>query len=158
MRQLLIVLILIGFSSCSLFESKDKKTQKMVEQELEQIDWTNVDDYPLFSDCDETVSKSLQKSCFEEKLVAHLASDLQDFELTSESEIKDVVFLDFKIESDGRIRVVNIENKEIFGPQTEKFEIRIMESLRHLPPIEPALKRGIPVSAKFRIPIFLNSK
>lgn len=158
MRKLLTILILCGFTSCSFFESQDKKTQKLVEHELQQIDWSDVDDYPLFSDCDETVSKILQKNCFEEKLLLHLSADLQEFQLTSETEIKDVVFLDFKIENDGSIIVVNIENKEIFGSQMEKFEDKVANSLKNLPRIEPALKRGIPVSAKFRIPIFLNSK
>jgi len=158
MRKFLLVLILCLFASCSLFESKDKKTQKLVEKELQQIDWSDVDDYPLFDDCDETVSKVLQKSCFEKKLVAHLSTDLQEFELTSETEIEDVVFLDFKIENDGNVTIVNIENKEIFGSQMKKFEDKIVESLKRLPRIEPALKRGIPVKAKFRIPIFLNSK
>lgn len=158
MRKLLTIFILCGLTSCSLFESKDEKTQKLVDNEMLQIDWSDVDDYPLFSDCDETVSKALQKTCFEEKLLLHLSKDLQEFQLTSETEIKDVVFLDFKIENDGSITIVNIENKEIFGSQMEKFEAKVVSSLKSLPSIEPALKRGIPVSAKFRIPIFLNSK
>jgi len=158
MRKLLMILVLCGFTSCSLFESKDEKTQKLVEQELLQIDWSDVDDYPLFEDCDETVSKPLQKKCFEEKLLLHLSRGLREFQLTSETEIEDVVFLDFKIEHNGSITILNIENKEIFGAQMTKFEDQIVKSLKSLPRIEPALKRGIPVSAKFRIPIFLNSK
>ncbi len=153
-----MVLVLCGFTSCSLFESKEKKTQKLVEKELQEIDWTDVDDYPLFNDCDELLSKEIQKQCFEEKLLLHLSADLQEFQLTSETEIKDVVFLDFRIENDGEITIVDIENKEIFGSQMEKFEDKVAKSLKSLPRIEPALKRGIPVSAKFRIPIFLNSK
>ena len=158
MRKLLILLVLCGFTSCSFFESKDKRTEKLVEKELLQIDWTDVDDYPLFSDCDETVSKTLQKNCFEEKLLLHLSADLQEFQLTSEIEIEDLVFLDFRIENDGSITVVNIENKAIFGAQTKNFEDKVTKSIKSLPRLEPALKRGIPVSAKFRIPIFLNSK
>jgi len=129
-----------------------------VDKELQEIDWTAVDEYPLFNDCDELVSKEIQRTCFEEKLLLHLSEGLKEFELTSELEINDVVFLDFKIENDGAITIVNIENKEIFGSQMEKFEDKVARSLKNLPRIEPALKRGIPVSAKFRIPIFLSSK
>lgn len=158
MRKFLTVLVLCGFTSCNLFESKEEKTQKLVEQELHHIDWSNVDYYPLFSDCDETASKAQQKTCFEEKLVFHLSVDLQEFQLISEAKIKDVVFLDFIVESDGSISIINIENQEIFGNQMEDFNARVVKSLNSLPRIEPALKRGIPVRAKFRIPIFLNSK
>ena len=158
MHKFLLTLVLLVFASCSLFESKEEKTQKLVAEKLLQIDWSDVDDYPLFSDCDELAAKPEQKKCFEEKLILQLSKYLQDFELISETEIKDVVFLDFSIESDGGITIVNIENKEIFGAQMKKFEDRVAKSLRSLPKIEPALKRGIPVRAKFRIPILLNSK
>ena len=158
MRKFFTVLVLCGFTSCHLFESNEEKTQKLVTQELYHIDWSDVDYYPLFGDCDETASKAQQKTCFEEKLVFHLSVDLQEFQLVSETKIKDVVFLDFSIESDGSISILNIDNKEILGNQMADFDSVVTKSLSSLPRIEPALKRGIPVRAKFRIPIFLNSK
>ena len=75
MRLFLMVLVLCGFISCDFFESKDKKTQKLVDQELLEIDFNDVDDYPLFDDCDETATKEQQKSCFEDRLTSHLAMD-----------------------------------------------------------------------------------
>jgi hypothetical protein len=158
MRKFILVLILCGFTSCGLFESKAEKTQKLVEKELQQIDWTNVDHYPLFDECDETASKLKQKTCFEEKLVLHLSSDLQQFEIVSERQVKDVIFIDIIVQSDGSITVLNIENQEVFQEQQQDFEQLVENSLNSLPRIEPALKRGVPVRAKFRIPIFLNSK
>ena len=162
MRKILFILIICGLASCTLFESTDKKTQKLVEEGLLQIDWSEVDDYPLFSVCDETVSKEKQKHCFEEKLILHLSKDLREFQLISEKEIKEVIYLDFIVDKTGTISIANIENKEAIGNQITEFNSRIEESLNSLPRIEPALKKfeskGIPVSAKFRIPIFLNSK
>ncbi len=158
MRKFILVLILCEFTSCGLFESKAEKTQKLVEKELQQIDWTNVDHYPLFDECDETASKLKQKTCFEEKLVLHLSSDLQQFEIVSERQVKDVIFIDIIVQSDGSITVLNIENQEVFQEQQQDFEQLVENSLNSLPRIEPALKRGVPVRAKFRIPIFLNSK
>jgi hypothetical protein len=158
MHKLLLILVLCGFTSCSLFESKEEKTQKLVDKELQQIDWSDVDDYPLFSDCDETVSKMLQKGCFEEKILLHLSADLKAFQLHSDKKVEEVIFLDFVIENNGDISIESIDNKEIFGKQMPEFNARVKRSLKSLPRIEPALKRGIPVRAKFRIPIFLKSK
>lgn len=158
MRKLLLILVLCGFTSCSLFESKEEKTQKLVDKELQQIDWSDVDDYPLFSDCDETVSKTLQKNCFEQKILLHLSTDLKAFQLRSEKQVEEVIFLDFIVENNGNISIESIDNKEVFGGQMAEFNSRVKRSLKRLPRIEPALKRGIPVRAKFRIPIFLNSK
>jgi len=158
MRYLLLALFLFGFTSCHLFESKEEKTQKLVQKELIQIDWSDVDDYPLFEDCDETLNKKLQRDCFENNIIENLSRDLKEFQFISESRVEDVVFLDFKIESDGTVAVVNVENIEILGEQKAEFIAKVQFSLNSLPHIEPALKRGIPVSAKFRVPIFLNSK
>lgn len=158
MNKFLLILVLLVFNSCNLFESKEEKTQKLVAEKLLQIDWTDVDDYPFFDDCDETVSKALQKNCFEQKLLAHLSKGLKEFHLTSETEIKDIVFLDIRVEKDGNVTIDTIVNKEIFGVQMEKFQRNISKSIETLPHIEPALKEGIPVNAKFRIPILLNSK
>ncbi len=150
--------VLLGFVSCSIFESKDKKTQRLVDEELQQIDWNDVDNYPLFDNCDETAIKVAQKSCFEQRILAHLSHDLQVFKWESESDIDDVIFLDFMVDSTGDVAIIDIQNKEILGEQMEQFSNKIGESLKRLPHVEPALKRGIPVRAKFRIPIFINSK
>ncbi len=157
MRKSLMVLVLCGLASCGFFESKEKKTQKLVEKELREIDFNDVDDYPLFDDCDETATKEQQKKCFEEQLLSHLSMALNEFEFTADKKTKDTVFLDFIIENDGSIPILNIENKEALGEQVYEFENVITNSINSLPRLEPALKRGVPVRAKFRVPIVLNS-
>jgi len=157
MRKFLLILVVLGFASCNLFESKEKRTQKLVSEQLLKIDWSDVDAYPLFSDCDEFNSKPVQKKCFEDKMLAHLSQQLQGFQIISENEIKEVVYLDFSIESDGTITIVNLANQEVLGSQRKEFENKVAKGLKSLPKIEPALKEGIPIRAKFRIPIVLNS-
>lgn len=156
MRKFLAVLIVCSFTSCNFFDSTDKKTQKLVNQELQSIDWTDVDKYPLFDDCDETVSKAQQKKCFIETLSLHFETNLQAFQPISNETINDTVFVDFIVENTGDIAVINIHNKEILEGQILGFEEEINASLTSLPRIEPALKRGIPVNTKFRIPIVIN--
>ncbi len=157
MRLFLMVLAFCGFTSCEFFGSKEKKTQKLVDQELREIDFNDVDDYPLFDDCDETATKEQQKRCFEEKFFTHLSMALQDFELVADKEINDTILLDFVIESDGDIAILNMGNNMVLGSQKKAFEKLLTKSLNSLPRLEPALKRGVPVRAKFRIPIVLNS-
>lgn len=150
------ILIICGFTSCNFFESADEKTQELVSQELQSIDWTDVDKYPLFNDCDETVTKVLQKKCFTETLSLHFAMTLQEFQPILNRMVNDTVFIDFVLENTGDISIMNIHNKELLQGQMQEFEEKITESLTSLPRIEPALKRGIPVSTKFRIPIVIN--
>ena len=158
MQKFLILLVVCGFTSCDFFESKDAKTQKLVNQEMLNIDWNDVDQYPLFSKCDETVTKVLQKKCFEETLFLHILKMLQENEFTVDQEVKDTVYVEFISESNGSITVLNISNSEIFGSRKPEFNEKIEQSLNSLPPLEPALKRGIPIRSKFRIPIVINPK
>lgn len=158
MRKFLAILLLCACFSCDLFESKEKKTQKLVNQEMQTIDWNDVDNYPLFENCDESTSKTSQRECFETELLSHFSATLQEFEFVIEPGMDTTVFVDFLIDHEGKITVVQIEKDNDINEVMPEFDGIVSQSLRNLPPLAPALKRGIPVSAKFRIPIVLNSK
>lgn len=156
MRKFFTILMVCSFASCIFFESTDEKAQKLVSKELQSIDWTDVDKYPLLNDCDETASKVEQKKCFIETLSFHFTMTLQEFQPVLNKTVNDTVFIDFIVEHTGNISIVNIHNKEVLEEQIKEFEEKITESLTNLSRIEPALKRGIPVNTKFRIPIVIN--
>ena len=145
-------------SSCNLFTSTEEKTQRLVEKELQAINWNDVDQYPLFDDCDETMSKSAQKECFENTLLLHFSMILQEFEFILDKDVEGVVYVDFLVEKEGKISVLNIDKNSIIQEQIPEFDGIISRSLKSLPALGPALKRGIPVNAKCRIPIILNSE
>ncbi|MFK5974089.1 MAG: hypothetical protein QM485_12530 [Flavobacteriaceae bacterium] len=157
MQKIWAILILCSFSSCDLFQSKDAKTQELINQEMLNIDWNDVDNYPLFENCDETLTKTGQRECFESELLGHFSAILREFEFVLDEDIDSTVYVDFSIDKDGRISVLNIEKDKAINLQMPEFDGIIIQSLKGLSPIAPALKRGIPVKAKFRIPIVLNS-
>jgi len=112
----------------------------------------------LFADCDELVSKQEQKKCFMTTLLRHFSDTLHESEFVVQEEIRDTIFVDFMMEDTGSITLMNIHNAEKVNEQLPDFDNQIEKSLSSLPKIEPALKRGIPVRAKFRIPIVLSSQ
>lgn len=146
------------FTSCDWFSSKDEKVQKLVDEELKSINWNDVDQYPLFAYCDETAAKIDQKTCFESVVLLHFSSVMQDFEFVMEEAINDTIYVDFLMDHEGTITVLEVEKNEVLTTQIPEFEAIVIQALKTLPKVAPALKRGIPVSAKFRIPIVLNSK
>ncbi len=158
MKKLWILIVASVIASCNLFVSKEKKTEQLVNQELRHIDWETVDEYPLFYSCDETASKSDQKSCFENELIHHLTATLKQFEYTVNPDIDSKIYVVFLIDKEGKITVIDIEKDKGIGDQMPEFDGIIRQSLKNLPEIAPALKRGIPVDAKFGIPIVLNTK
>ena len=92
----LIILIFLGLmTSCDLFVSKDEKTQELVNKELLEIDWNDVDSYPLFETCDENMTKTGQRECFENELLKHCAKTLNEFEFILEPDVNPTVIVDF---------------------------------------------------------------
>ena len=142
--------------ACNGSAKREQKTQELVDREIRSIDWEDVDQYPLFVDCDELASKPEQKRCFMETLLRHFSKSLQESDLVLTEEVRDTIFVNFRMEDTGAITLIDIKNDKQIGPQLPTFEDQIKKSLNNLPKIEPALKRGIPVSAKFRIPIVLQ--
>ncbi len=157
MRKFFTILILSSFFSCDLFVSKEKKTQKLINQELLTIDWNDVDNYPLFESCDEMASKIGQRECFESELLRHFSATIREFEFILDQKVDKTVIVDFLIDQEGKVSVLNIEKDRVIDSQMPEFNGIVSQSLKNLPPLAPALKRGIPVNAKFRIPIVLNS-
>ncbi|WP_411029927.1 hypothetical protein [Spongiimicrobium sp. 3-5] len=157
MRKLCALGLLCLFSSCDWLASKEVKTKKLVSKEMQSINWNDVDQYPLFLDCDETASKEGQRACFENTLLTHFSMALQDFEFIFDEEFQGTAYVDFLVDNDGTLKMLKIEKHDSIDTQMPEFDGIIARSLKSLPRVEPALKRGIPVSAKFRIPIVLTT-
>lgn len=157
MRLFLTLIGVLLFTSCDWLAPKEEKTRKLVQEELRSINWNDVDQYPLFRSCDETFSKEEQRLCFESELLNHFSNTLKEFEFILNENVEDTIYVDFLIERDGSIAVLDIESHMTVQNQIPEFNAIITQSLKSLPKIEPALKRGIPVNAKFRIPLELNT-
>ncbi|MDO6471487.1 hypothetical protein [Maribacter sp. 1_MG-2023] len=157
MKRVVFFLLMILISSCSFFESKQKRTQELIDEELRHMDWNSVDSYPFFYTCDEAVTKEQQKICFEETLISHFQETLNDFEFTLTDKKSETVEVIFVIDTLGKIRVADIYKNALVLNQMPEFDGVITQSLKNLPKLAPALKRGIPVNTKYRIPVQLNT-
>lgn len=158
MQRILVFLVLLSLGSCNLFQSKEKRTQELINAELRELDWNSIDSYPLFLECDETATKEAQKQCFELQLTTHFENTLREFEFTIDSDRSAIVDVIFVIDAKGKISVEKIIKDAAILKQMPEFDGIISQSLKNIPPIAPALKRGIPVKTKFKIPVRLNTK
>jgi len=157
MRKLWVIIGVLIFISCDFEKSRNKQTQELVNQEMRNIDWNEVDAYPLFENCDETLTKDGQRECFTREVISHFSATLKEFEFILQEDLASKVYVDFIVDQEGKISVLKIEKDRTIDAQMPEFDGIVIQSLKGLPPIAPALKRGIPVKTKFRIPIQLNS-
>ncbi|MCM4172426.1 hypothetical protein DHD32_13110 [Arenibacter sp. TNZ] len=158
MRKVAVLACFYLFTSCNWFTSNEEKTQELVNEEMRNINFNEVDRYPLFDDCDEMMDKSGQLDCFQNTLLSQYTETLEDFEFQFVSDINTTIYVDFMVDFNGEISVLEVQRNEDIENQIPEFRSIITQSLKGLPPLSPALKRGVPVSSKFRIPIIVNSK
>tara|TARA_R110002049_G_scaffold31258_2_gene106111 strand:+ start:123 stop:599 length:477 start_codon:yes stop_codon:yes gene_type:complete len=158
MQRAVLFSVLFLCLSCEFFESKAIKTQKLLDQEMKDIDWNTIDQFPLFDTCDEMVSKDFQQQCFENTFLKHFAAVLRDYEFVLGKDITDTIHIDFLVDATGEVSMVDIEKNAAVADQIPEFTGIIARGIKELPTLKPALKRGIPVKAKFRIPLIINTK
>lgn len=143
-------------ASCDLQKSSDALAKKLVEEELKAINWNELDQFPLFDNCDETAEKISQQECFQTNLNLHLAMALQDYQLRTSAPFSDTIYLDFKVDNRGVLTLLSISNHESLLAENPNFNQIVDSSLSALPKLHPALKRGIPVTAQFRVPLIIQ--
>lgn len=158
MRKLGLLCLLATCMACNWTESKEEMTRKMVSEELSQIDWNEVDQYPLFLNCDETRSKEEQRSCFQQTMGTHFRELLEEFQFHISQEIIDTIFVDLMVDQEGKLQILEMNSNAAVHKDIPEFEGVVVRSLRSLPELQPALKRGVPVKTKFRVPIIIDTR
>ena len=129
----------------------------MVAREMERIDWNSVDHYPLFEECDELMTRPTQKKCFENTITTHLRERMKTYGFEMKDSIQTVVYMDLIVDRDGIIKIADMEQNTRVLEQIPEFNRLMQREINALPQVEPALKQGVPVNVKFRIPIVLNA-
>ncbi|WP_394747475.1 hypothetical protein [Spongiimicrobium salis] len=157
MQKLWVISFLIVLGSCNLFTTKEEKIQELVDVKMEEINWNDVDVYPMFANCDEASEKAIQKACFESTFLTHFSKHLTAENFGDEITQGGIMAVHFSIDNTGMISVLSVEKDSAIGTQFPELNDRIAKILTKMPKIAPALKQGIPVRAKFKLPIVLNT-
>lgn len=120
------------------------------------VDFGKVDQFPAFASCDSILDLDRKNRCFTKELYAHLSSTLltQTFQV-SES-INEVVKVKLEIDNLGKSTVVKIEASDLILKQLPSLDSLIRRSVKTMPQLFPAQKRGIPVKTVYEIPIVIQ--
>lgn len=149
-----ISFILLTMISCG----SDKKVpdpQELLRKELHTIDWTKVDEYPTVDACDSIKDKEENKLCFFNAISNELKTKIKEDSLITQIKgLKEMNIL-VTITKDAEVSF------ECEPGDSIRYNVRFLNTLIHnkhenFTPIHPALKRGIPVTTKFVLPISLQ--
>ncbi len=160
LRQVLGIFFL-SFLLVSCDYSLSTKTASDVESNLQVIDtlidFTKVDVYPIFSDCENYSENGNQKKCFELTLTKKLASSLQKNELKVKERVNDTTLIDLLIDNTGKASVVQIHSPKSITQQLPQLDSIIRQSISTLPSIKPAVKKGVLVNSQYRLSIIVKT-
>ncbi len=155
MKPFLLIFLLL-LTSCDYFQSKKVSAEQLLEEEMQAINWNDVDDYPTFSDCEGLLSNQEKKACFENYLYDLLTSHLMHQKIIVTEEVSDTVILKIHIDKTGRFSIRNIDMDSMTKAQIPELDSILRQSFDSLPKIYPAVKRSQQVATEFSLPVIVN--
>ncbi len=156
MKPIVFLLILLLVTSCSYFEKKKIYSEDLLEEELQTFNWNEVDTYPTFSSCDSISIKADIEACFQNTLVTNVNRFLEAQKIVVSEDINDTIMLKITIDSKGILEVKTIDFKPETAIQIPEIDSLLRQSLKGIPKIFPAIKRGQQVTTAFEIPVIVK--
>ena len=152
----LVILIGLLFVSCDYFDNKKVTSQDIIKQELQTINWSEVDEYPSFSECDTISEKQERKFCFETTMLKYVNTYLSQQHIVVSEDIEDTIKIRLAISNAGKINVLDINAKPETLEIIPEIDSLLRGSINALPKIFPAIKRGQQVHTEFVLPVVIS--
>ena len=158
MKYILCLFFFFFFFSCELNINKKISVDDILDEEWKTFNWSDVDEYPSFTTCDSLLTISQKKECFISTLSNQIYSDLISNTKTVNRIIQDTVILKFTISKDGEIDFDELIVDESIIDLRSLIDLSFKSSIKKLPKIFPAIKRGQQVNVKFSLPIYVSTE
>lgn len=156
-RKILLLLFSILFLLVSYWylEKKIPSRQDLLQKELKNINWNEVDEFPSVDSCNTIDNKEDCQRCFFNYLIQIIREKLNVDTLSLIYPHMDTIRLKVTVFPDSKIQF----DSQDFGYQNQsKIDSILSNRLPDFPEIHPAIKRGIPVKTQFVLPIVLPVK
>jgi hypothetical protein len=143
-------------TSCDGFETKKLEKETIISEQLNTFNWNNVDQYPSFQICDDLEEKLDKKACFETEITNYFFESLNNEDLIVTERIDDTIYLDLLISELGQVTIINRKINPHTRAILPKIDTLLDESVKKMPKIYPAIKRGQQVRTQFTLPILIE--
>lgn len=138
--------------SCEFFQKKELSSDIVVDT---VVNYNTVDVYPLFPDCDSIPSQDKQRICSQIHLCEHIYASLSSSQIFTRKKVNDTIYVKLKIDNKGKVLLTNYKTSDLLKNQIPHLDSLISSGVSSLPQMKPAIKRGIPVSTEFTLPIIV---
>jgi len=139
--------------SCSFFEDRTKQVQKVDTI----VDFNSIDAFPLFPDCESIPSRDKQQICFQLEMAQHIYGALKQYSLKASEVVNDTIFVKMVVGAAGETSLSSIKISDKTNELLPELDSIIRLTLKNIPKLQPAIKRDMPVSTEFTLPIILTN-
>jgi hypothetical protein len=153
-----IILLIFGaliLTSCDYFFPQNNKVESPNIDTL--IDYNTVDAFPLFPECKDIPSRDKQKICFQIKMAEHINTLLKEGVIKTTSQNNDTLMVLLKVLQTGKTQIVSVKSKSNNKAYIQFLDSILRGNIVNMPTLQPAIKRGIPVTTQFELPIIIKS-
>ncbi len=158
LKKLLPILALFLLQSCQYFEKQVPNEKELLEKELKEINWNEVDEYPSVADCEKLTDAAQRKQCFFEFLQTTIEQKLAVDTLATLVPKLDTIEVKVTVFPNATLQFEPQFPKDSGTYDTIKIDSILHARLVDFPKINPAIKRGIPVKTQFVLPVIIKSE
>lgn len=158
MKKAFSFIFLILISSCQYFGGEVPSKKELLDKELNAINWNEVDEFPSFSECDKIKDERLQKQCFFEFLTQTIQEKLTSDTLATLYPELDTIEVKVTVFPNSTMKFEPQFPKDSTAYDTIKIDSILKSRLVNFPKVNPATKRGLPVTTQFILPVIIKSE
>jgi hypothetical protein len=158
MKQFTVLFLLLSLVSCRYFEKKVPDENELLQQELQKINWNEVDEFPSVLQCDSIEDQAIKKQCFFDYLTQTIQARIGIDTLRIVYPELDTLEIKVTIHPDARLQFESQFSNDSVSYNKSKIDSILKTRLTDFPQIEPAIKRGIKVKTQFVLPVIITAK
>jgi len=152
--QLIVATVLLY--SCQLFDKKVPDENQLLQQELQKINWKEVDEFPSVLTCDTIKDPAVKKQCFFDYLAQTIQDRIGIDTLQMLYPETDTISVKVTINPDSSLQFEPQFSKDSVAYDKVKADSILTSRLADFPKVEPAIKRGIKVKTQFILPVIIK--
>lgn len=158
MKRLFPLFIVLLLQSCQYFEKQVPSEKELMEKQMKEINWDEVDEYPSVAECEQLTDEQQRKQCFFDFLTATIQQKLAIDTLSTMFPQLDTIEVKVTVLSNAMLEFEPQFPKDSVAYDTIKIDSILHARLVDFPKVNPAIKRGIPVKTQFVLPVIIKSE
>ena len=155
MRYFLLICLLFSFTSCEYFSFEKNKNIEKIDVD---VDFTSVDVSPSFKVCDSLIEKEKKNTCFRTTLRQEISSSLAKQSIQVPQSVDETIEVAITIQSNKEVKLTSIKSSDSLMVILPSLKAILKKSVEELPAVYPAIKRGVPVTTVYKLPIRIAVK